>query len=782
MTYLISIIFTFSILILLSFDLTYAADMSLIADPENSLEAGLEQQQTNSNHVWTIMSAALVLFMQLGFLLIEGGMVRSKNSINVVQKNLSDFAISVSTFYLLGFGMMFGTSLGGFIGTDNFMWNMVDDWNYTFFVFQAVFVSTAATIISGSVAERIKFEVYMIMAFFVALFIYPIFGHLAWGNLLISDNPAYLADKGFIDFAGSTVVHALGAWVGLAGIIALGPRIGKFNADGSSNMIKGHSYVLATGGAIILWVGWIGFNGESTTTGDPGFARIIANTILSAVFALVTGMILGRILDGVYFPNRAINASLAGLVGINAGCDAVDPYGAVTIGIACGICVVLSQNLLERKFKLDDVVGAVSVHGVCGALGTLLLAFFAMPEKLAAETRMEQFFVQLEGVIICFVWAFGSAWALFKALDITIGIRVSKEIELMGLNACEHGVTLGAGMLQEEIENIMQEQVNLTKRLDENGGDEFAELACLINPLMDSIHGLVVEITEYAHILKDSSVNLGSISKEFAITSEEAKILSDKVGQDTKKASIEEENSAKVTNHIKEKATTIANNAVDMSNEVKAISKAVASLSSSIHDISDNAETASGISEKRDILAKEVVTAVSGLNMASKEIYDVVEIINKIASQTNLLALNATIEASRAGEAGQGFGVVAEEVKMLATQTVGAIDDIKNRIDRMYNQTNNAEGLISNITNIMEDIHGSVSLITENAQEQKTITNELTTFMNHAAENIHNVSESIQEIAKDTELITAQTDTSAAILTETSNVTEQLSRDADLSA
>ncbi|WP_251363626.1 ammonium transporter [Epibacterium ulvae] len=226
--------------------------------------------------------------MQAGFLLLEAGMARSKNSINVAQENVIDFIVSVSAFYLLGFGLMFGTSWAGLIGTDGFAFAEADDWHYTFFVFQAVFAGTAATILSGAVTERMKFSAYFLVAIFVVIVIYPTSGHWSWGNLLHGDNPACLADKGFIDFAGSTVVHSVGAWVAFAGIVVLGARHGKFAPDGSANTLQGHSYVLATVGAIILWVGWIGFNGGSTTTADPAFAHIVLNTILAAYFGGVS--------------------------------------------------------------------------------------------------------------------------------------------------------------------------------------------------------------------------------------------------------------------------------------------------------------------------------------------------------------------------------------------------------------------------------------------------------------------------------------------------------------
>jgi len=449
----------------------------------------LAAQQLNSDHIWTMTAAALVLLMQVGFLLLEAGMVRSKNSINVAQKNITDFLLATVVFYLLGFSIMFGPSIGGWIGSLGSLTAFADtdDWSYTFFVFQAVFVGTSATIVSGAVAERMKFSGYLVMAIVLALVIYPVFGHWAWGNLLIGENSAWLADLGFMDFAGSTVVHSVGGWTGLAGVIVLGARLERFNAEGKPNLLQGHSLVLSTAGAMILLVGWVGFNGGSTTSGTPAFARIVANTILAASFAGVGALIAGRIWDGLFQPTRSINGMLGGLVGITAGCDAVGPYGAVAIGIICGLAVVASEEIILRKFKLDDVVGAVSVHGVCGALGTILLAAFALESKLGAASRFHQFLVQLAGVGVAFVWTMAISLTVFKIIDVLIGLRVSEDEEREGLNAAEHGVTLGSGELQKMLMEMVKGDANLSHRLHVEPGDESGELAFLFNSLLERL-------------------------------------------------------------------------------------------------------------------------------------------------------------------------------------------------------------------------------------------------------------------------------------------------------
>lgn len=469
-------------------DVAFAATETL-PDWAAELQTQIDAQQTNSDHIWTMTAAALVLMMQFGFLLLEAGMVRSKNSINVAQKNISDFFLAVVVFYLFGFGIMFGVSESGWFGSvsELGMFNKMEEWPYTFFVFQAVFVGTAATIVSGAVAERMKFGGYLLISIVIAAFIYPVYGHWAWGNLLIGDNSAWLADAGFIDFAGSTVVHSVGAWVGLAGIVVMGARFGRFGKDGKPIEIQGYSTVLSAGGAIVLLVGWIGFNGGSTTAGTPDFARVVANTVIAAAFGGIAAMFIGRFYDGLYNPTRSINGLLGGLVGITAGCFAVDPQGAAIIGLLCGMCVVASEEILLRFFKLDDAVGAVSVHGIGGVVGTLLVAVFATQENLVAATRWDQFLAQAQGVAVAFAWAFPLAFIVFKLVDVVIGLRVTEEEEHEGLNVAEHGASLGTGELQKVLATLVTGDADLGTRLKVEPGDESGELAELFNLLLNNL-------------------------------------------------------------------------------------------------------------------------------------------------------------------------------------------------------------------------------------------------------------------------------------------------------
>ncbi len=404
------------------------------------------QLQTNLDIVWTCVAAFLVFFMQAGFALVETGFTRAKNVVNIMMKNLMDFSIGSLAFFFVGFGLMFGVTNGVF-GTTGFGFAGADwagaDWNFTFLIFQTVFAATAATIVSGAMAERTKFVGYLIYSLVICAFIYPVFGSWAWGGL--GDGGGWLENLGFIDFAGSTVVHSIGGWLALAGALVLGPRIGKYGPDGKPKAIPGHNIALAALGVFILWFGWFGFNPGSTTVGSGEIGRIAVTTNLSAVagavFAMFTSWILSKKPDGT----MALNGALAGLVGITAGCFSVSGIGAVIIGAVAGVLVVLSVRFFDSVVKVDDPVGAVSVHGVCGAWGTLAVGLFAIDGGLFYGGGVSQLGIQALGVVTAFAWAFGLGLIVFLAIKYTVGLRVSRQEELRGLDVGEHGMEAYSG-------------------------------------------------------------------------------------------------------------------------------------------------------------------------------------------------------------------------------------------------------------------------------------------------------------------------------------------------
>jgi len=394
--------------------------------------------QDHANYLWTLVAAALVFFMQAGFAMVETGFTRAKSSINIMMKNLMDFSIGSIVFWAVGFGIMFGATTTGWFGTTDFFLNTWtpdgDPWILAFWMFQCVFAATAATIVSGAMAERTKFASYLLYSIAICAFIYPVFGSWAWGSLL--NGSGWLEAKGFIDFAGSTVVHSIGGWAALAGAIVLGPRIGKYSKSGKVQAIPGHNIPLAALGVFILWLGWFGFNPGSTTTADKSIAMIFVNTNLSACAGAVLAMITSWFMFKKPDIGMSLNGALAGLVGITAGCANVTPGSSIIIGAIAGVIVVLSVVAIDRM-HIDDPVGAVSVHGVCGAWGTLAAGLFNMPSMGGFSTKVVG--VQLLGIGAAFVWAFGTAFIIFKVIDMVFGLRVSEEEEMIGLDISEHG-------------------------------------------------------------------------------------------------------------------------------------------------------------------------------------------------------------------------------------------------------------------------------------------------------------------------------------------------------
>jgi Amt family ammonium transporter len=404
-----------------------------------------EAVQKHADIVWTIVAAALVFFMQAGFAMVETGFTRAKNAANIMMKNLMDFCIGCCAFWFIGFGLMFGKS-DGFFGTSWFAFNWqqaheAGDWPFTFFVFQLVFAATAATIVSGAMAERTKFLAYLIYSLFISAIIYPISGGWAWNGLFGDYNGGtvgWLENLGYIDFAGSGVVHLVGGAAALAGAIVLGPRIGKYGPNGEPRAIPGHNLPLGMLGVFILALGWIGFNAGSTTAASVDIGWIAMNTLLAASAGAIGAMFTSWVHFGKPDMTFVANGVLAGLVGITAPCNTVHPLGALIIGSVAGILVVLSAVILDTALKIDDPVGAVSVHGTCGIWGVLAagIPWFAHANS---EVTWAQFGVQVVGALALFFWPFITCLILFLILKVTVGLRVSAEEEIAGLDVGEHG-------------------------------------------------------------------------------------------------------------------------------------------------------------------------------------------------------------------------------------------------------------------------------------------------------------------------------------------------------
>jgi Amt family ammonium transporter len=386
--------------------------------------------------LWTLVCAAFVMLMQGGFCLLETGFSRAKNRINVAIKNLLDFCIASLMYWAVGFGLMFGNGEFGLVGTSNFF--LGADTNPSllgFFVFQLVFCGTATTIISGVIAERIRFGSYLTIAFITSAFFYPIFGHWAWGGAFDPLGAGWLQSLGFIDFAGSTVVHSLGGWLGLAAAVVIGPRLGRFTSE--STKIHGHDLAMSTFGALLLWFGWFGFNGGSTLSMNDNVPRILVNTNLAAAAGGLAALMIAWWWTRRADVGQAINGVLAGLVAITASCHLAEPRAAIVIGLIAGLVSFAGTYLLEY-LQIDDVVGAVPVHAFGGALGTLAVAFVASP-AITGRHWIEQLQIQSLGVVVCWLWAFVGGWIVFRLLDKVMPMRVDSVAEKMGLNVSEHG-------------------------------------------------------------------------------------------------------------------------------------------------------------------------------------------------------------------------------------------------------------------------------------------------------------------------------------------------------
>ncbi len=407
------------------------AFLPLLASAQGASEATV---QVNLDYVWVVVAGALVFLMQAGFALLETGLTRAKNAANIIMKNVMDASAGVVVFFLVGFGLMFGPSLGGLVGTGGFALLGVEGqdptWTYLFFFFQAVFAATAATIVSGAVAERVDFRAYLVFSVVIVGLIYPVFGSWAWGGLF--NGGGWLEGLGFLDFAGSTVVHSVGGWAALAGALVVGRRAGSLDADGQPVAIPGHSIPLAALGVFILWFGWFGFNAGSTTAGTTAIALIATNTFLAAGAGAVAAMAVTWKRSGVPDVGMTLNGVLAGLVGITAGCDQVLPLGALAVGLIAGALVVFATEWLARY--IDDPVSAVAVHGVSGVWGTLAVALFA-----ADGPSLSQLGVQALGAGAAFAWAFPTSYLVFRALEATMGLRIDEQGETAGLDLHEHG-------------------------------------------------------------------------------------------------------------------------------------------------------------------------------------------------------------------------------------------------------------------------------------------------------------------------------------------------------
>lgn len=465
----------------------------------------------NLDILWILICSVLVLIMQAGFLCLESGATRSKNAINVAMKNAADLVVAVFVFWLLGFALMFGASIDGLMGSSLFMLSIGqgEQWLAALFLFQSMFCATAATIVSGAIAERVRFNAYIIITILIVSLIYPVAGHWTWGGIF-HDQQGWLEKLGFIDFAGSTVVHSVGGWVALAALLIIGPRRGRF-VDGVVQVIPASNIPLAMLGIILFQVGWIGFNGGSTLALNNAVPGIIANTVLAAVSGGIATFLLCRLYRDLCIDPSLVflNGILAGLVSITANCHAVSSSEAVLIGAIGGIIMVFTDKLM-MKFRIDDAIGAIPVHLAAGIWGTLALGIFGSLEILnTGLSRIEQMQVQMLGVIVYGLWAFCVAYIILRITNRFYPLRISDEDEYIGLNVSEHGAKTELTELLDAMEK-QELSRDLSVRVPVEPFTEVGQVASLYNRVIDSLDVAIEQTKSIVRDIRDGIITFNS--------------------------------------------------------------------------------------------------------------------------------------------------------------------------------------------------------------------------------------------------------------------------------
>jgi Amt family ammonium transporter len=474
---------------------------------------------TNSlDLLWIVLCAALVFVMQAGFLCLESGLTRNKNSINVAAKNVADFAVAALLFWLVGFGLMFGPTWSGWIGSGLFgAFDQLppDARLMVFLLFQVMFCATATTIVAGAVAERMRFGAYLAVSALVSALIYPVFGHWAWAGAWGLSEPGWLASLGFVDFAGSTVVHSVGGWVSLVAVMLTGPREGRFRAGEPPRVIPAGNLPVAMLGVLLLAFGWLGFNGGSTLAFDQRVPGVLVHTTLAAAAGCVAGLAIGRLWHGYYEILYAINGMIAGLVAITAGAHAVSAPAAILIG-ALGAVVMAWSSAALLKWRIDDAVGAIPAHLAAGAWGTLAVGLFGDPQLLGTGLgRLEQIGVQVLGIVVCGLWCTGAAWLVMRTWQRAFSLRVDAEAEQMGLNVAEHGARTELIDLLDAMEN-QRKSGDLRQRVPVEPYTEVGQIAGAYNRV---IAALDESSSRTLAILRDMRDGVLTYTRDGVITS-----------------------------------------------------------------------------------------------------------------------------------------------------------------------------------------------------------------------------------------------------------------------
>ncbi len=793
--------------------------------------------QSDLDHVWVMVATALVFLMQCGFMMLEAGNVRTKNSVNVAQKNLIDFLISSFCFGLVGYAIMFGPSQFGWFGWD---WSLAafgvtEEWSLTFFVFQMVFCGTAATIVSGAVAERMSLGGYISCTALIALLIYPVSGHWAWGGLLTGDEAPFLAAMGFMDFAGGTVVHGVGAAVALAAVILVGPRKGRFDADGNVIKIRGHSPILATLGALLIWVGWIGFNGGSTTVGSGAFAEIVYVTMIGGVVGGLVGMTLGYAADHVWAPQASINGVIAGLVGVTAGADVLTGQTALVLGGLAAVVAFLCERWLLERWKLDDPVGAISAHGAAGLFGTFMVAVFAPVDALLAGDRVTQMLVQLAGMGAIMAWAFGVAFLGLRAIGILLGgpgrgLRVPEDHEDAGLNAAEHDAPMGTGILETALVNVLSNDGPDFQPIILEPGDEAYEMSVMLNEIMLQLSGTLDSIADavaraadgdFAHrvpteartgaalrlcnginqINETCQKGLDHVSSRMVRLAEGNLLPSEPTdlrGQFGEMCTTLEESIGGLRNLIQsvegsfrsvdEASGTMAHlgDAIeeDARRQGEWVEQATAGMTVLSQTSQNTLETATKAAQKS---AEASAAAAAGRTTAeaanskmaevagmTKGISSAVESIESIASQINILAINASIEAERGNTGGEN---TSAGFKVVAKEVRSLAERTAAVVGEIRNQTEDINAAVKESSSLVDDVSSHIKAVHNSVQANAEIADHVAQVGRAQLEQVDQVASAIDSVKQGSlstiSRITESNDASAAV-SEEAQRTKQL--------
>ncbi len=461
------------------------------------------------DNLWVLLSALLVFTMQAGFLCLESGLVRSKNSIHVAAKNISDFVVSSALYWVVGFGLMFGDSIGGIIGSSHFLFNPeADSSGLIFFIFQMMFCGTAATLVSGAIAERTHYLAYIFITVVISVLIYPVIGHWSWGGIPTGGAVGWFEQQGFVDFAGSTVVHSVGGWVAFAAILVIGPRLGRFEND--VERIPGSNVPIAALGCLLIWFGWFGFNGGSALAWDDSVPKIMLNTVLAAVWGGVVITVIQMCLQRYADVYLVINGIIGGLVSITASCHSVSPISAAIIGGVGGLVVFYGDKLLER-YKIDDAIGVVPAHLFAGIWGTMAVAFFGDTVILGTGlSSWQQIGVQAFGIVVAGLYSFSMAYAALSVINRFYPLRVDEEAELAGLNVVEHHVSTELYDLLSTMQ-YQQEKSDFSSRVPVEPFTEVGQIAQQYNRVIDKVNQEIEQRDLAFHAFKESEFRKGAI-------------------------------------------------------------------------------------------------------------------------------------------------------------------------------------------------------------------------------------------------------------------------------